>query len=139
MAAKKIFTEISIAMLIMMFTYAAASKLFIYDEYRFELLGHVLIKNYTGIIAWALPVSELFIVLVLLFESTRKIGLYASVGILTFFTAYIIYMFTFYPSTPCSCGGVISALSWKEHLLFNLFFIGLALTAIRFRQPTSLP
>jgi hypothetical protein len=24
---------------------------------------------------------------------------------------------------PCSCGGLISSLSWTQHLFFNLFFL----------------
>jgi len=36
------------------------------------------------------------------------------------------------PYTPCSCGGIITLLSWPEHLLFNIGLIVLALIAIRF-------
>jgi hypothetical protein len=35
---------------------------------------------------------------------------------------------------PCQCGGVISKMSWKEHVVFNAFFIvvnGLALKRVR--------
>jgi len=33
---------------------------------------------------------------------------------------------------PCSCGGIIAKLSWGQHLVFNLIFLGLALIGFMF-------
>jgi hypothetical protein len=44
---------------------------------------------------------------------------------MTLFTAYIIAMFIVAPEMPCSCGGIIQQLSWKQHIVFNCIFIGL--------------
>uniref|UniRef100_UPI003743C6E5 MauE/DoxX family redox-associated membrane protein n=1 Tax=Pedobacter schmidteae TaxID=2201271 RepID=UPI003743C6E5 len=70
-----------------------------------------------------IPFSELLIVLFLLFDKTRMPALISSFALLIIFTAYIVYILNFAPSVPCSCGGVISKLSWSGHLVFNGAFI----------------
>jgi hypothetical protein len=30
------------------------------------------------------------------------------------------------PYLPCSCGGILETMNWKEHLVFNLVFVCLA-------------
>jgi hypothetical protein len=47
------------------------------------------------------------------------------------FTIYIGAIMIFYKELPCSCGGIISALSWPAHLIFNGVFILFAIAAIR--------
>jgi hypothetical protein len=46
------------------------------------------------------------------------------------FTLYIGAIMTFNKELPCSCGGIISLLSWKEHLVFNSVFILLAFAGV---------
>jgi hypothetical protein len=46
------------------------------------------------------------------------------------FTIYVGLMISFAPHLPCSCGGVIKQMSWKQHLTFNTFFTALALFGI---------
>ncbi|WP_394353134.1 MauE/DoxX family redox-associated membrane protein [Mucilaginibacter humi] len=29
----------------------------------------------------------------------------------------------FFPLVPCSCGGVVRKMSWRLHLVFNVFFL----------------
>jgi hypothetical protein len=43
-------------------------------------------------------------------------------------------MVSFDKNLPCSCGGIISKLSWKQHILFNLFFIMLSITGIKVQR-----
>jgi hypothetical protein len=47
------------------------------------------------------------------------------------FTIYILAIIRFSKHLPCSCGGIISELSWKEHLFLNVFLILLAAIGIR--------
>jgi methylamine utilization protein MauE len=61
---------------------------------------------------------------------TRLLGLYASFSLMTMFTAYIIAILRFSEFIPCSCGGVLSHMSWIQHLWFNVAFIFFALTGI---------
>lgn len=131
---KTIILEICCALLIILWAYAAFSKLFIYEAFRFQLLGHKLLADHAALIAWLVPAIEIVIALLLLLPQTRQIGLASSVVLLAVFTAYIVYMFNFYPHKPCSCGGIISKLGWREHIVFNLFFLVLAVIALRLNK-----
>jgi hypothetical protein len=36
-------------------------------------------------------------------------------------------MFLLSPYLPCSCGGLIEALSWRQHIFFNLAVMAISL------------
>lgn len=116
--------------LILLFVYAAFSKLFIYTEFERQLSTSPLLKTYAGILAWLVPAMELVIAGMLTVLVTRLTGLYASFLLLLAFTGYIAGMLFFQEHLPCSCGGIIEHLTWTQHLLFNLFFIGLSVAGI---------
>ncbi|HEY1009841.1 MAG TPA: MauE/DoxX family redox-associated membrane protein [Sphingobacteriaceae bacterium] len=87
------------------------------------------------VLVWAVPVVELFTAGLLVFEKTRLKGLIASLILLLAFTVYIaLIQFNYFGYVPCSCGGVISKLSWEGHFLFNMVFIVLAGIAHILRQ-----
>jgi hypothetical protein len=65
---------------------------------------------------------------------------------MTAFTLYIGYMVSFAEKLPCSCGGVISKMTWNQHLVFNIFFTLLSLLGVilekrrrRQRKDSELP
>lgn len=58
------------------------------------------------------------------------IGLFAAFSIMVMFTAYIYIILNYSSFIPCSCGGILEKLGWKEHLFFNLIFIMLAAAGI---------
>lgn len=122
-----VLNAIALFLLVTMWAFAGSSKLFTYQDFRFELLGHAVLAKYAFLVAWLVPAIELIIALGILIPSTRNISLKASAGLLAIFTLYIFYMFRFYPKTPCSCGGIISLLGWKEHIVFNLAYLFLSL------------
>ena len=136
---KTIITESIVFLLVLLWVYAGFSKLLVYDQFRFQLLGHDLLMDHAGLIAWLVPFVEIAIALLLCINRTRLTGYYASAVMLIVFTGYIIYMFNFYPNKPCSCGGIISRLSWKQHIVFNLFFLIISLIAIRLEKKTDRP
>lgn len=123
-----IIIEIISALLIFLFVYTAVSKLMDHDQFLYTLSKSPLIKSFKTPIAWFVPVSELAISLLLLMPKWRQLGLIASAFLISVFTLYIGYMLIFVPNLPCSCGGIIQQLSWKEHLLFNVGVLILALT-----------
>jgi len=127
----KWFIETVCLLLIILFIYTATNKLVAHETFKFQLMGHKLLLKYIPIVAIAVPAVEIIISLMLIFPRTKLAGLYASAILLLVFTAYIVYMFNFYPTTPCSCGGIISKLSWKGHIIFNVVFMLLALIAAR--------
>lgn len=123
-------TNIISSLLIFLFSYTALSKFISLPSFR-AVLGQVFNKKGAALIALLIPTMEAFIVLLLIVSKTRLIGLYASAVLLCAFTVYLAYMILFIPHLPCSCGGVIGKMSWKEHVAFNLFFIVLTVTSIR--------
>lgn len=75
------------------------------------------------LITYTVPALET-ITMLLLILGKRFSGLVLSLFLLLGFTTYIILVLShFFPKTPCSCGGLISTMSWKMHFWFNLMFI----------------
>lgn len=127
---KKVSIEIISTLLAILFIYAAVSKLTAYDTFRVSLGQSPFITSFAGIIAWALPVIEISISFALAFPGVRFYGLYASLFLLSTFTAYLVAMLNFSYYIPCSCGGILASLSWKQHIVFNSVFILLCVTGI---------
>lgn len=122
---KRWIPDIICGLLIVLFVYAASSKLFDYNQFKIQLGHSPLIASYAGIIAWLVPVMELMITGILSVKNTRLYGLYASGMLLLIFTLYIAGMLLTEEHLPCSCGGIIQQLSWQQHLVFNIFFMAL--------------
>lgn len=122
--------EIITALLIVLFVYAALSKLLAYQLFVAQLHTHPYLKHFGGFIAWSLPLTEFIVAVLLIFSPTRLASLYASVILLMIFTIYLVLMLLSGKDLPCSCGGVINGLNWKQHIVFNIGFTGLAITGI---------
>jgi uncharacterized membrane protein YphA (DoxX/SURF4 family) len=52
-------------------------------------------------------------------------ALYASFGLMVIFSAYIITILNFSEYVPCSCGGILENMSWRQHFWFNAGFVAL--------------
>jgi len=128
---KTIVPDIISALLILLFVYTAITKLIEQESFRTVLSQSPLIGTKATILSWVLPILELFTATLLFFPTMRKWGLASSLILMFSFTCYITYMILFARDLPCSCGGVISAMTWPEHLIFNIFFTALAAIALR--------
>lgn len=115
------------AAFILVFGYTGFSKLRAIEQFQDVLWQAPFFGRLAPAVAWTLPIVELVIVALLLFPSTLRWGLYASLALVILFLVYFIYMFLFASHLPCQCGGVISQLGWREHLLLNLCLAGLAI------------
>jgi len=121
------FLEIISSLLIMLWLYAAVIKLLEYDKFIMQLGQSSLLGPVAGFTAIAVPLIEIVIAVLLVRNKTLTTGLYASAALLIVFTLYLTGMLLFSPKVPCACGGIIgSALSWRSHIVFNLFFVGLS-------------
>ncbi len=117
-------------LIVFLFTYTACSKLMDHASFLTSLLQSPIIRNYATIISWLIPILELLIVVMLLTNKYKIIGLWFSLFLMVIFTIYIAYMILYIPHLPCSCGGVLKELSWQNHLLFNGAFIILVITSL---------
>ncbi len=88
------------------------------------------ISSYATLISWIVPFLELVIAGLLWFQKYRKVALYGSLVLLGVFTIYILVVLNYSDSIPCSCGGIISTLGWRAHILFNTTFMIMALLGI---------
>lgn len=119
--------------LIFLFVYTAINKLLDFRTFKTTLTRSPLVGNRADLLSWSLPVMELATACLLVFPRTHLTGLRLSLALMSLFTIYVAYMILFVPHLPCSCGGIISQLSWMQHLIVNIFFTLLALTGIILR------
>lgn len=132
MKFRKTIIEVISLLLVILWVYAGLSKLLDYETTRFQLGRSPFLEHYAGIVAWAVPTSEIVIALGLLITRTRLASLYASFALMLMFTGYIYLILNHSYYIPCSCGGVLSGMDWHTHLWFNIAFTVLALIAIIF-------
>lgn len=119
----KVIIEILYGTVILLFFYTGLDKLLHREFFRVQLLSHHLLRHYAEWISWVLPLVELSISVLLVVPATRKAALRTGLILMIMFTAYLLYLTTTQKHLPCSCSGVISALSWTAHLWFNLGYI----------------
>ena len=124
------FVQATCYLYVLLFVYTAINKLLDIEIFRVQLAQSPLLSAYAGLIAPAVISAELLIVLLLSFKASRLTGLYASFFLMVAFTVYIYLILNYSDFVPCSCGGIIEQLSWREHLVFNITFASLALLAI---------
>nr|WP_225869555.1 MauE/DoxX family redox-associated membrane protein [Pedobacter psychroterrae] len=89
-----------------------------------------IITDFASILAWMIPSLEIVISIMLFAGWMRLLGLYASLALMSLFTAYIYAILKFSDTVPCSCGGILEKMGWKEHLIFNIVFVVLAIIGI---------
>lgn len=115
---------------IILFVYTATSKLIHIEQFHVRVAKMPFISEYSSLIAWSVPAIEILIAGLFLFPKYILSALYSSFSLMSIFTVYIIIVLRYSDSIPCSCGGVISTMSWKEHISFNCGFIALSLIGI---------
>lgn len=121
------------SLLILLWVYTAASKLANVQVFKQQLNSQVFSKTTVSLLWWLIPGTELLAAGMLLFARSRFAGLCISVFLLFLFSGYIVLVLSgFYERVPCSCGGVLRQLGWKQHLVFNLFFLLLAIAGLWF-------
>lgn len=131
---KGIILEISGTLLILLFVYTALNKLLQQEVFIAAMEQSAWLRPYAKSLALILPLTELLIAGILLIPALKKTGFWLSFVFLTTVTVYLGWMLLFSPDLPCNCGGVLERLSWGQHLVFNLFFIGLSTIGIRLQS-----
>lgn len=109
-----------------LFVYTAREKLLDHERFLDGLSRVSFIGKWALPLSWLVPAGEFLTALLLLIPRTNRIGLWGFIGVMAFFSVYILVALIWLEKLPCHCGGIIESLSWREHLLFNLGFIGLA-------------
>ncbi|KGO85909.1 hypothetical protein Q765_13845 [Flavobacterium rivuli WB 3.3-2 = DSM 21788] len=115
---------------ILLFVYAAVSKLLDFENFQAQLGQSPLLSAFAGWVSWIVPVTELVLSIVLLIKPLRLIALFASYLLMVMFSAYIFIILHYSEFVPCSCGGILEKMTWQQHLAFNLVFCFLAIVAL---------
>ncbi|HEX8014402.1 MAG TPA: MauE/DoxX family redox-associated membrane protein [Flavobacterium sp.] len=108
-----------------LFVYAAMNKGLDFEKFQVELGQSPLLSAFAAWISWIVLIVEFTIVFFLLIPKTKIKALYAGFCLMSMFTAYIFIMLNYSSFLPCSCGGILEKMSWKQHLLFNVFFVAM--------------
>lgn len=130
-------SEIIAMLFIVLFTYAAITKLIDLENFKIQIGQSPLLSAYTEIVAVGVPITEIFIVVLLFMPKWRVTGLYFSFLLMICFTTYIYIILNYSEFIPCSCGGILEKMDWKQHLIFNVFCIIIALLAVILSKKTS--
>jgi uncharacterized membrane protein YphA (DoxX/SURF4 family) len=129
---KAILSEITAWLLALMFTYTAVSKVYDWHGTKLSLYNQVLPDGIKDFLLYALPMVEILAAVALLIPQFRKAGFIVSLVLMSLFTGYVILIWIGLAGrVPCSCGGIISSLSWGEHLVLNLVFLGISIVGWR--------
>jgi len=124
---KKIALEGIVSLLVLLFLYSGLTQLLAFKYFHGNIFNQPIFQWSKPVLVWAIPITQLLIVVGLLFERTRLRALWASLLLLSVFTVYIILiLMNALARVPCSCGGVIRNFTWPQHLVFNLVFMLLA-------------
>lgn len=121
---------------ILLFTYAATSKILDFENFQIQLGQSPLLSAFAAYVSIAVPVIELILVALLLFPKSRIVGLYGSFVMMTMFSVYIVIILNFSSFTPCSCGGILEKMTWKQHWIFNVVFVMLSAIALILQSTT---
>lgn len=115
---------------VLLFTYASISKLLDFENFQVQIAQSPLLSAYAGFISYFTIVIELFCVVLLIVPKMRLLGLYMSLGLMAAFSIYIYLILNYSDFVPCSCGGILEKMGWKEHLIFNIVCVFMAVGAI---------
>lgn len=119
---------------IVLFTYAAVSKILDFQNFQIQIGQSPLLSAFAAWVSYGVPILEIGLVLLLLLPKYRWIGLYGSFLLMVMFSAYIFIILNYSSFVPCSCGGILEKMTWNEHLIFNLAFVLLGAVAIVFQS-----
>lgn len=126
------FVVFSIYFHVLLFTYAAVSKLLDFENFQIQLAQSPLLSAFAGFISYSVIFIEFIIAVILCIPRIRLLGLYSSLFLMMGFSIYIYLILNFSDFVPCSCGGILEKLGWHEHLIFNLSSVLLLIIAIIF-------
>jgi hypothetical protein len=129
---KNTIINIIYAILVFIYLYAAVSKFIDFRVYLKDMHNQPFPLWVSNILLWLIPISELFICFALISHQGKTIGLFSSLILISLFSVYILAILNHsFKYVPCSCGGLIRKLTWKQHLFFNLFIMSVSLLGIR--------
>lgn len=116
---------------IALWAYASFPKFLNMKRFHYVMLSQLIPKWLANVLFVILPIFEIGILTILLFDKTRLLGMYLSFFTMLIFTIYIGgAAFNIYKIYLCPCGRLFSKMSWKKHFFVNLVLTIIALSGI---------
>lgn len=123
--------DIFISLFVLIFVYAAFAKIIDFSGHVKAMHNQPLAEWLINILVYAIPISEIIIVALLMTERTKLLGIYLFTTSMMAFTVYVgLIIGNHYGRIPCSCGGLMRQLNWNTHLYINLFLTSLGIFSI---------
>lgn len=115
---------------VLLFIYASISKVLDFENFQIQIAQSPLLSAYAGYVSYITIAIELLVSAALLNKTSRLLGLYFSLFLMTAFTIYIYLILNYSDFVPCSCGGILEKMDWRTHLYFNIICVALSIIAI---------
>ncbi len=126
-------------LLVLLFVYTAYHKLIDLNEFEVTLYkSELIMDSLRPFLKYFVPLFELLVALLMLFNKTFLKGLYLSLITLVIFTIYFVALNNFSFNKGCSCGGIFNKLEYSDHLIINFIFIALNSIAIVITKKSKL-
>jgi uncharacterized membrane protein YphA (DoxX/SURF4 family) len=104
-----------------------SSKVYDFEGTRQAMHNQVFPNSVANFLLYFIIITELVLGMMLLFKPTQVVGIYGVFVMMMLFTLYVaLVYFRIFDRVPCSCGGILPSIGWGEHLVLNLFLLGIA-------------
>lgn len=124
---------------VILFCYAAISKVLDFDNLQVQISASPLLNVSSQFLPSTIIIVELLIAGLLCYRKTRTAGLIGSFILMLIFTGYIALIIRTSKNLPCSCGGILEKMSWQQHLYFNIGCVVLTIIALGLNLKYSRP
>ncbi|MBS1682212.1 MAG: hypothetical protein JST48_10915 [Bacteroidetes bacterium] len=131
---QRIVVEIISFLFILLFLYAAFSKLFDFRKFSAQIGQSPLLTGFGSTLPAFVIGCEIVVSFMFMVPRLRLTAFFLAFCLMVMFTSYIIAILNFSNYVPCSCGGVLEKLGWREHVIFNAVFVLLSLAGIIFQS-----
>lgn len=126
--------------LIFVYIYTATSKILDMKTTMGSMNNQPFDNRFTPALIAFVLIAEYATSFLLLFDKTRRIGYWTSLGMMILFTGYVgLVLGNYYDRVPCSCGGIINTLSWTQHLVLNLMLIVMSILGLMITKKQKHP
>ncbi|WP_111672704.1 MauE/DoxX family redox-associated membrane protein [Algoriphagus litoralis] len=123
--------EVSALLLSFLYAYTAIAKIYDWQETKLAMYNQVVPDWSKDLLLFGIPGLEMVLAVMLLVPKFRRFGFRLSTLMMGLFTTYVAWVwFGLAGRVPCSCGGIISSLTWGQHLILNLVFLGISVFGI---------
>lgn len=113
--------------LVLLYSYVAFSKWFAFRQFVYDTHNQPFPFWMSALLVWMIPLLESAISILLLFPHLLQWGFRLSLLLMSLFTVYVmVVLLGVFNRVPCPCGGFLSELGWRQHLIINLVLIGLS-------------